>query len=195
MENEILNNSLENDGGTTNTEETSVETTPEQSTSVSASDPQEPQENTQEEAPIKSFTQEQVNDVVRNRIDRFYTRYGCKNKQELDDLVGKSQSYDVMKDRYGDLQVENAKLNQELTFIKNNIDEARYDDIKAYFKGKGLEFNNDALVNELATHQEWLKQEQQPTPTTTIRVMGSEQTSKPKVSEKDLASKMFGVNL
>jgi len=81
----------------------------------------------------KSFTQDQVNDLVRERIDRerasVYKRYGVEDKVGLDNLVGKSQAYDVIKERYDKLRQENAQLTQDNAFISNNINPERKDDI------------------------------------------------------------------
>ena len=192
MENENLNNLEEqaNNGDTPNTEVSGVETTTQEETNDGGS----VEEQTNNPQP-KLFTQEQVNDFVRKRLERNYTRYGCKNSKELDDLVGKAQSYEVMKDRYGDLQIEHANLLKDYSFLKNNVNPDRVEDINAYFKGKGIDFSNDALVEHLATHPEWLNQVVEQTPTTTISVMGSERNTPKPMSEKDIASKMFGMKL
>ena len=167
MENDNLNNLEEQTtGGTPNTEVSDVETTPQEETNEGGS----VEEQTNNPQP-KLFTQDQVNELVRKRLDRNYTRYGCKNSKELDELVGKAQSYNVMKDRYGDLQVQYANLQKDYSFLKNNINPDRVDDINAYFKGKGLDFSDDTLIQELASHPEWLKQIAEETPTTTISVM------------------------
>lgn len=70
-------------------------------------------------------------------------------------------------------------MNEQIIFINNNIDKKRYDDVRFYFKGKELEFNEENLVNELITHPEW-KQEIQTQPTITIQIL----TPKNKIDEK-----------
>ena len=146
----------------------------------------------------KSFTQEQVNDIVRARLERsqskLFKRYGVEDRKGLDNLIGQAQSYHVMAERYSGLKEENSSLKRELAFINNNINPSRQDDIMAYFKGKGIEFNNDNLVNELTTHPEWLNaQKEDTTPKTTIKVLGnSVDDEKTKISEKDEIAKMLG---
>ena len=153
-----------------------------------------------EESKDGTFTQEQVNDIVRSRLDkaqqRLFNRYGVTNRDELDSLIGKSQSYDVMKEKYADLETKNYELEKELAFSKNNINLERQEDIMAYFKGKGIDFNNDNLINELSTHPEWLNPVKvEAKPKTTIETLGSDSTTEmPKVSEKDEMAKIFGLS-
>ena len=66
----------------------------------------------------------------------------------------------------------------------------------AYFKGKGIDFNNDNLINELSTHPEWLNPVKvEAKPKTTIETLGSDSTTEmPKVSEKDEMAKIFGLS-
>lgn len=147
----------------------------------------------------KSFTQEQVNDIVRARLERsqakIFNRYGVKNKTELDELIGKAQSYQVMYERYGLMKDENSNLKQELAFLKNNINPERKDDIMAYFKGKEIEFSNDNLVNELATHPEWLNPVQvDDKPKTTFSVLGASNIETERANEKDEMAKFFGLS-
>lgn len=157
----------------------------------------ENEEGTNESNPIETpetFTQEQVNDFVRNRLDRLYKRYGVENKEGLDDLVGKANSWSIMSERYDKVTLENNSLREENAFLKNNINPAKYDDIRAYFKGKGLEFNDETFVNELSTHNEWLNPEVT-TPKTTIQTIGSDPNLKtqPSKSERERALDLFGL--
>ena len=153
-----------------------------------------------EESKDGTFTQEQLNDIIRARLEkaqqRLFNRYGVTNRDELDSLIGKSQSYDVMKEKYADLETKNYELEKELAFSKNNINLERQEDIMAYFKGKGIDFNNDNLINELSTHPEWLNPVKvEAKPKTTIETLGSDSTTEmPKVSEKDEMAKIFGLS-
>ena len=178
--------------------------TPEKKDEVPTVDTQKKEESVEgvktEESKDGTFTQEQVNDIVRSRLDkaqqRLFNRYGVSNRDELDTLIGKSQSYDIMKERYSGLKTQNAELEQELAFFKNNINPERKDDIIAHFKGKGIDFNNDNLVNELSKHPEWLNPVKvEDKPKTTITTLGSDSTTEmPKVSEKDEVAKYFGLS-
>lgn len=153
----------------------------------------------QQESKPTTFTQEQVNNFVRARLDKFekslYNRYGVEDKNGLNELFGKAQSYSVMEERYNNQKVENATLREENAFLKNKINPQKYDDIRAYFKGKGLEFNEEALINELQTHGEWLSVDEVKAPLTTIKALGTDPSmNMPKKDEKAEASRLFGLS-
>lgn len=141
------------------------------------------------------FTQDQVNDFVRSRLNKFYNRYGVDGSKGLDELVGKAQSYSVMEERYKAMEEEKRGLMEKIAFMENNINPNRYEDVRAYFKGKEIEFNNDSLVNELATHPEWLNQAETREPMTTIKTLGSDTSTVPvnRPNEKDEVAKLFGL--
>ena len=160
----------------TPTEETQVET-PTEGDQKPVEEGQPKPEPTAEKP--KTFTQEQVNKIMRSRIERdrlsFLKRYGVEDRDGLDSLIGKAQAYDIMKERYEARGTEIAELKEKLAFMTNNINPDREDDIRAYFKGKGLEFNEESLVNELETHPEWRNVVQVDNkPKTTIEVLGVE---------------------
>lgn len=146
-----------------------------------------------------TFSQEQVNDFVRSRLEKYekrlFKRYGVEDRDGLNELFGKAQSYSVMEERYNNQKAENATLKEENAFLKNNINPAKYDDVRAYFKGKGLEFNEETLVKELETHGEWKNIEEISAPTTTITTIGTDpKMSMPKKDEKAEAAKLFGLS-
>ena len=157
------------------------------------------EENTEQKETPKTFTQEQVNEMVKARLDRdrksIYKRYGVEDRNGLDDLIGKAQSYSVMEERYNAIQTEVNSLRESNLFLKNNINPERYDDVRTYFKGKELDLNEENLTNELSTHSEWItKSGEEVKPKTTIQFMGNESPKeKPSVNERDLAMEMFGL--
>ncbi len=157
------------------------------------------EENTEQEETPKTFTQEQVNEMVKARLDRdrksLFKRYGVEDRNALDDLIGKAQSYSVMEERYNAIQSEVNSLKESNLFLKNNINPERYEDVRTFFKGKELELNEENLANELSTHSEWItKSGEEVKPKTTIQFMGNESPKeKPSVNERDLAMEMFGL--
>lgn len=140
----------------------------------------------------KTFSQEQVNELVRKRLDsqtkRLFTRYNVQDKKQLDELVGMAQSYQVMKERYEILKNESYNYLEENAFLKNNINPDKYDDVRAYFKGKGIEFTNENLINELKSHNEWLNAPKE----TTIKSLGATKQEQEKAPESEMAAKLFG---
>ena len=144
------------------------------------------------------FSQEQVNNFVRARLDKYEKRlfkhYGVEDRNGLNELFGKAQSYSVMEERLNNQKAENATLREENAFLKNKINPAKYDDVRAYFKGKELEFNEENLINELQSHGEWLSVEEVAKPQTTIKALGSDPNMNvPKQDEKAVAAKLFGL--
>ena len=179
---------LENNTEAVNQEVSTPDTQTQQVTDVTA------------EAP-KMYTKDEVIELMKKRVNRshnsFFKRYGVKDLQELD---AKFNGGKELQDNYLGLQNKNAELVREIAFLKNNINPDRYDDIIAYFKGKGIDFSEEQLIALLETHPEWLKQEVvsqvEPKPaTTTIKSLGIESHTEPKTSEKELASKLLGVKL
>lgn len=154
-----------------------------------------PTETTSEELE-KTFNQKQVDEIIGNRVKRIFKRYGVEDKNGLDELVGKAQSYDIMRERYDALTNENAQLKEKIAFLENNINPERQEDIRAYFKGKDMEFSNDNLKTELQTHPEWLKvAEKSNTPITTIEKLSPERGKvEAEESEESQWKKLFGFN-
>ena len=158
-----------------------------------------PEVNPTSENEIKTFTQEMVDEIVRTRLDRdrkaTYNRYGVEDKEGLDELISKGQSYDEIKERLELLNSENASLKEKMAFLSNNINPAREDDIRAYFKGKEIEFNETNLIKELETHPEWLKvKEVNTAPQTTITSLGVEHRPINRAETEDERRKrIFGI--
>lgn len=179
-------------------EEEVVTATTDVETSTTENEEVEVEENTEQEETPKTFTQEQVNEMVKARLDRdrksIYKRYGVEDRSGLDDLIGKAQSYSVMEERYNAIQSEVNSLRESNAFLKNNINPERYDDIRAYFKGKEIPFNEENLKNEIATHSEWVtKSGEEVSPKTTIQSLGRDVPQKQSENEKENAMKMFGL--
>lgn len=158
---------------------------------------EQPVEDVNNTTPI-TYTKEQVIDMMKRRVDRshnaFFKRYGVLNLEELDALFEKSNQFDNMNAEYGGMKLKLDEANRTISFLQNNVNPDKYDDIIAYFKGTNTEFSNDALIQALTTHPEWLKPSNVPA-TTTIESLGHEASVKPQQSEKELASKLFGVKL
>lgn len=148
----------------------------------------------------RSFTQDQVNDLMKRRLERsrqrFCSRYGVGDLAGLDALVGKAQVYDSLKGDYDKIKAENSALNERIAFMGNNVNPSKYDDVRAYFKGKSIAFSEGQLAEELKTHPEWLNVPgQADKPVTTIRSLGVEAAGVPQADERAIASKYFGVKL
>lgn len=187
------------------TTETNVETT---TTDVASEEATKNEETSQAEnndsQPEKKFTQEQVNEMMRKRIEReknsifnkHKEKYGVENEEGLDEMFKKSQSYDAMKERYENILTAKAELEKELAFLRNNIEPSKEEDILAHFKGKEMEFNEESLKAELQTHPEWLRvKEVSDKPKTTIKVLSPErQVAHNDTDEAKEMAKLFGLD-
>lgn len=130
---------------------------------------------------LKTFTQEQVNDMVgntrtetREKTFRYiYDRYGVADENGLDELVGNAQRYDSLQEQYNSdkkmwkdtsdaRDKELADIKEQVALMQSGIDSQRYEDAKFILRGKGLEVSLDNIKAELATHPEWQKQESAP---------------------------------
>ena len=138
----------------------------------------------------KMFTQEEVNAIVQERLDKTYKKYGFEKADELDEAVGKSQSYEVMKERYGSTQGRLAELEAENALLKSHIDPSKYDDVRAYFKGKSLPIDADTLAKEAQGHPEWAQRIE---PVTTVTPLGSDKDEGGDEDEDKKAAEMFGL--
>ena len=139
----------------------------------------------------RTYTKAEVQALMKKRVDRSHNRvwdrYGVKSFEELDDILN---DYRSIKDNYASLEARNGELMRDIALLKNNTLPEKRDDIIAYFKGSGMEFNEENLITALQTHPEWLKPQQ-----LTIESLGVEKTPAPTVDEKAIASKIFGTKL
>lgn len=147
-------------------------------------------------APERTWTKDQIVEMMKKRVARshnaFFKRYGVQDLKSLDELFEKSKKYGEMDSEFGKIQLRNSELMRENAFLRNNINPDKYNDIIAYFKGTDTEFSEEELLKALPTHQEWLKQA---APATTIKSLGSEAHTLPKVDEAERAGRLLGVKL
>lgn len=177
-----------------------VNAVPAQDSTIPAATAEAKEELGATSSPARTFTQSQVDDIAgktrtetRDKTFRYiYERYGVNSEAELDDLVGNAQRYDSLNERYeNDKKVwqenDNAskkqlmELSEQVALMQSGIDNARYEDAKLILRGKGLDVNLDNINQELATHPEWRKtnQEEKPFVKTGEPMMNDTQTSGP----------------
>lgn len=115
----------------------------------------------------KMLSQSQVNELIGNTrtetrdktrtevMNEIYGRYGVSGDDELNDIFGRGQAYDVLNE---DFNNQNSQLREALAenaLLKTGISESRWGDAKAILASKGLEVNQDNIMAELVTHPEW----------------------------------------
>lgn len=132
--------------------------------------------------PAKKFTQEDLDNAIKDRLDRaeqsFLKKAGVSNFEELGKKLSEGNS---------------AKI--ELILTKNNIADDRHDDVITHFKGKGQELTEQALAETVKTHPEWLKKVEKPgNPAPQVKVGQSENPPKPQDDIAEL-NKAFGTHI
>lgn len=168
------------------------------------------------------FTQSQVNEMMgrarqegrESVLKALLEKYGVNGEDELGDLLGRGQSFD---DINFDLENSNKELKDarsENALLKSGILKERWDDAKAILGAKGLEISEEALNAMIPTHPEWMKQElPKNTPLSeedmqnagigtakpsedpaTLTRLGTEPTPQPQETDREIASKLFGLD-
>lgn len=127
----------------------------------------------------KIFTQSQVDEIAgKTRVDTrektfkyIYGRYGVNNEEELDEMVGRGQRFDLLQEEFDNAKTEwntrnserekeLAQVKEQIALMQSDIDSSRYEDAKLILKGKGLDITVENIERELATHPEWSKKSQ-----------------------------------
>lgn len=143
-----------------------------------------------ENSDVKTFTEQEMNEIVRNRLirqkNRLHQQLGVENDEAITELIEKVKKADELKSIVDSLQSENTLYKEQLTFIENNIDTKRYDDVKAYFKGKELSLTPENLKAELITHPEWVAQK-------SVQTIGGQRQPAPVKDERKAAMELFGI--
>ena len=122
------------------------------------------EEKQPESAPAPMFTQEQVNELVgrarqegrKSAAQELLKRYGVENDDELNDLFGKGQSYEVLNDDYQTQSGEFRRISAENALLKSKVPENRWEDVMLILTGKGLDITPDNIMAMAETHPEWL---------------------------------------
>lgn len=120
-----------------------------------------------EEQIEKMLSQSQVNELIGNTrtetrektrqevMNEFFNRYGVSSDDELNDIFGRGQAYDVLSDNFNSQNSQLRDVMAENALLKTGISESRWADAKAILSSKGLEVNQDNIMAELVTHPEW----------------------------------------
>ena len=142
----------------------------------------------------RTFTQEELNGIVKERLDRqtgkFLQRLGLESMDGIDELLEHAKAYSEAQELMARYQLENESLRQEMAFRDNEINPKKVDDVKAYFKGKGLELTGDNLKAEMETHPEWRVSKPK---TTTVRTLSPEKNSPKGDDGWETALRLFGM--
>lgn len=111
----------------------------------------------------KMLTQSQVNELVGkarqegrlSAMKELYERYGVNDDNEMNDIFGKGQGYDVLNDEYTSLNGKYGDVAAENALLKSGVVANRWSDVKAILGSKGMDITVDNIQSEMATHPEW----------------------------------------
>lgn len=126
------------------------------------SEKEDPEES-KDEVEEKKFTQAQLNELIgiarqegrKSALKDMLTRYGVSDENELNDVFGRGQQYDVLSDDYENQSGAYKNVLAENALLKTKVPENRWEDVKLILGGKGLEVTEDNIVSMLPTHPEW----------------------------------------
>lgn len=144
-----------------------------------------------------TLTPEKVNEIIRERLERqlksLYERYGVSDGQGLDDIVERAKGIEALQAERDKLSEELGQTRERLLFITNGISPDREDDVRTYFKGKGIEMSEEALKQCITTHPEWIGR-QQPRKVIKPQPIGNaEAGGKRELTEEEEAERMYGM--
>ena len=155
----------------------------------------------------ETFTKQRVSELMQRRVERshraFFNRYGVEDLKGLDDLFGKAKSVatlqqrieELTKDgadlqsRYDELANRNKDLTKRYAFASLNVKPEMFGDIETYFKGKGLDIDDQTLSAEIKSHPDWVNRPGAVLP------IGNESHDVGMPSEREMAGRLLGVDL
>lgn len=138
----------------------------------------------------RTFTQDEVNEIIRERLSRYDRKVAEEIGGSLEDTKGKLEALAKLQSDYDTLKASYDELYRERTFDQFGIDPERSGDIDAIMKSKNMDFTAHNLEQLLSTHPEWRKQ------TTAFQQVGAPRgDANPQgESEREKASRLFGLN-
>lgn len=145
----------------------------------------------------QTLTPEKVNEIIRERLERqlrgIYDRYGVSDEKGLDDLIELAKGHDALQAERDELSKKVSELTERLLFIQNGISPEREDDVRTYFKGKGIEMSEEALKQCISTHPEWTGRQTQRRTFTPKPIGNAEAGERHEETEREKAERLFGM--
>lgn len=152
----------------------------------------------------KTFTQDELNSIIGERLERsnkkFLEKYGVESFEELDaklksldeakqQLESKISELNTLSEEKNQLTESHKNLIKQYAYLNNNIKDSKIADIEAIFKGKELDINDENLKAELKDHPEWVK------PIQTIKKLSlDDEKTNNETDDIEKLNKYFGVN-
>lgn len=102
-------------------------------------------------------TRKETRDKTRNEVmAEIYGRYGVNDDEELNNVFGRGQAYEVLNENYTNQSNQLRQVMAENALLKSGISQSRWEDAKAILTAKNLDITQDNIISELQTHPEWL---------------------------------------
>ena len=113
---------------------------------------------------VPKFTQAQLNEFIGkarqegrdSAMKSLLEHYGVNSNDEMDQIFGNGQNYDMLNEEYNGLNSKYNDLSAENALLKTKILEDKWFDVKAILSAKGLPVTAENILAESATHPEWL---------------------------------------
>lgn len=145
----------------------------------------------QNEEDNTTFTKDELNEIVRNRLKReqksFLKKCGVETDEELNKFIEGGKGYQALKTDLENEKMKSQNLEKELAFVKNEIDMSKKEDIEKYFKEHNLQLDEKNLSTELEKHNDWKKK------TIKINNISPERGKTEATDEKKRVAKLFGL--
>lgn len=179
-------------------EETAVQTPDTATTEVDEGAPQQTEQSAVEQsepAPADqqlppTFTQEQVNDIIRERLNRYDHRVAEELGMGLEEAKSILSSHAQLQVQYNQLLDAYNALYRDRVFDQYGIDPDRAGDIDAIMKSRNMDFTASNLEQLLGTHPEWQRKQ------TTFQQVGAPRgDGNPQgETESERAARLFGLH-
>jgi hypothetical protein len=145
----------------------------------------------QQPAAPSLLTQDEVNKIVAGRLrdvtKKLHEKYGVKTEDELNNLIGKGQAHDSLKEQMTKLNEEISALKTDKVLRLNKVRADKFTDVVALLKGKNLPITEDNVKNVLKSHPEWLRKAKPKI----VSPIGAVKPGEKPVDEKALARSYF----
>lgn len=121
-----------------------------------------------EDPPVRTFTQEQVNELVgkaraegrqkgmEQAMADLRSRYGVDDDDQMDSIFRDGSRYGELGARYSDVGNQLKDAMTQIAMMKSHILPGRESDVKAILGAMGKEVTEDSIGEMLATHPEWV---------------------------------------
>jgi|SRR5574344_1173318 hypothetical protein len=142
----------------------------------------------------KTFTQDEVNSIIKERLSKVAKKYGFETEEELNEAVGKAQSYDTTKKELENTKSSLAEKESIITLMSCGIADKYLEIAKTFMQSKNMEINKNTINELLKTYPEWKGQvsDKQPSPVSYNSLGETNGTQKTELTEDERIKKIFG---